>query len=219
MNAEDSNEPASAAERAREHVNDQFLKIQLTYLRELYRHLPEDLEQCLPAIRENDIFSFRAFGEPCTIRPEGITLGGKPLTDPKGILIALYARNARIEPIQHNPLKSFKEIKGSMPYQGAFTTRSEKSLAPFVSQIQPCKKRILDAFGGDENENAPGDFSLTLYPLPKIPLSYIFYVADEEFPSSVTCLFAANAELFLPVDGLADVAEYTAKKIIEMTTT
>jgi len=204
--------------QAREHVNDKLLEIQLAYLKELYRHLPEDLEQCLPAIREKDVFSFRAFGEPCTIRPEGITLGGERLTGPKGILIALYARNARREPIQHNPLKSFKEIKGSMPYQGAFTTRSERSLVPFFSQIQPCKKRILDAFGGDENEKALGDFSFTLYPLPKIPLHYLFYVADEEFPASVTCLFAANAELFLPVDGLADVAEYTAKKIIEITT-
>jgi len=55
-------------------------------------------------------------------------------------------------------------------------------------------------------------------PLPKVPLSYIFYAADEEFPASVTCLFAANAESFMPVDGLADVAEHTARKIIRIVT-
>lgn len=82
-------------------MSDNFRKIQLTYLRELYSHLPEDLEQSLPAIREKDVFHFKA---------------------------------------------------------------------------------------------------------------------DEEFPASVTCLFATNAELFLPVDGLADVGEYTAKKIIEIVT-
>jgi len=43
-------------------------------------------------------------------------------------------------------------------------------------------------------------------------------LADEEFPASVTCLFAANAELFMPVDGLADVGEITAKKIIDVLT-
>lgn len=197
-------------------MDDKFLKIQLAYLEELYRHLPEDLEQSLPAIRETDIFTFKAFGEPCSIRPEGITLGGQTLTGPRGILIALYARNARRERVQQNPLKSFKEIKGSMPYQGAFTIRSEESLAPFVSDIQRCKKRIIETFDGHENTAAPGDFSFTVYPLPKIPLYYIFYCADEEFPASVTCLFAGNAELFLPVDALADVAEYTAKKIIEI---
>jgi len=39
---------------------------------------------------------------------------------------------------------------------------------------------------------------------------------DEEFAASVTCLFANNASFFMPVAGLADVAEYTSKKIISM---
>jgi hypothetical protein len=34
----------------------------------------------------------------------------------------------------------------------------------------------------------------------------------------VTCLFAANATRHLTVDGLADVAEYTAKRIISFVT-
>jgi hypothetical protein len=32
----------------------------------------------------------------------------------------------------------------------------------------------------------------------------------------VTCLFAADAAKHLTVDGLADVAEYTGKRIIEL---
>ena len=59
-----------------------------------------------------------------------------------------------------------------------------------------------------------GDFSLTLYPLPRIPLHYIFYLPDEEFPAAVTCLFSADATSHLSVDGLADVAEYTGRKIV-----
>lgn len=105
-----------------------------------------------------------------------------------------------------------------MAYQSAFNVRSEISLVPYVSQIQGCKRNIIKAFDGYENEGTSGDFSFTLYPLPKIPLYYIFYLADEEFPASVTCLFAANAELFMPVDGLADVGEFTAKKIIKIVT-
>jgi len=52
--------------------------------------------------------------------------------------------------------------------------------------------------------------------LPKIALCYIFYLPDEEFPASVTCLFSNNARLFMPLDGLADVAEYTSRRIIEI---
>ena len=61
-----------------------------------------------------------------------------------------------------------------------------------------------------------GDFSFTLYPLPRIALYYIFYLPDEEFPAAVSCLFPANVIDFLPLAGLADVAEYTARKMIEL---
>jgi len=199
-------------------VSDNLLKIQLSYLKELYDQLPEDLEKVLPAIRENDVFYFKAFGESCSISPKGISLDGEMITGPIGILIALYAHNARKEAVQLNPLKSFKQIKGSMAYQSAFTVRSETNLVPYVSQIQGRKRKVIEAFDGYENEAASGDLSFILYPLPKLPLYYIFYLADEEFPASVTCLFASNAEIFMPVDGLADVGEYTAKKVIEIVT-
>ena len=42
----------------------------------------------------------------------------------------------------------------------------------------------------------------------------IFYEADEEFPASATCLFSENALSFMPLDGLADVAEYSSKEIV-----
>lgn len=199
-------------------MSNNLLKIQRAYLNEIYNRLPYDLEHRLPAIRENDSFSFKAFGEPCRITPEKIILGQEVVTGPEGILIALYARTACREPLQLHPLKSFKQIKDSMPHQGAFDLRSQKSLVPYVRAIQLQKKRIIEIFDGHENEGTGGDFSFSLYPLPKVPLSYIFYVADEEFPASVTCLFAANAELFMPVDGLADVALDTAIKIIRILT-
>jgi hypothetical protein len=41
---------------------------------------------------------------------------------------------------------------------------------------------------------------------------------DEEFPASVTCLFPTHAAHFMPVDGLADVAEFTARKVIQLVT-
>ena len=199
-------------------MSNSFLKIQRAYLKELYDHLPQEMEQLLPASREKDIFSFKAFGEPCAIRPDCITLSGAVITGPKGILIALYARNARKEPVQLEPFKSFRDLKGSMPYQGAFALRAERSLVPYVKHIQRHKKRVIESFDGYENRGLGGDFSCILFPLPKIPLCYVFYSSDEEFPASVTCLFGANAEVFLPVDGLADVAERTATKIIDLVT-
>jgi phosphatidylglycerophosphate synthase len=71
---------------------------------------------------------------------------------------------------------------------------------------------------GYENADTAVIFYLPCFPFRKSPYTILFCLADEEFPASVTCLFSANAESFLPVDGLADVGGYTAKRIIEIVT-
>ena len=198
-------------------MTDQYLLIQTEHLKEAWLRGKEILEQALPANLEGDFFYFQAFGETCQLFPDVINLGGKPATGPEGILISLYARNVRDEPAKMHPLQSFKELPNSGPYQSAFGARSEQVLVPHVLSIQRHKQVIAQHFSGEVNTDAPsGDFSFTLYPLPRIPLYYIFYLPDDEFPAAATCLFAADAANHLSVDGLADVAEYTGKRIIEM---
>jgi len=198
-------------------MNDQYLLIQNEHLKEAWLRGKEVLEQALPARMEDDCFYFQAFGESCKLSQDSIRLGAKPATGPEGILISLYARSVRNEPANIYPLQSFKELPNSGPYQGAFVARSEQILAPHVLSIQRQKQVIAQHFSGKVNDDAPsGDFSFTLYPLPRLPLYYIFYLPDEEFPAAVTCLFAADATSHLSVDGLADVAEYTGKKIVSL---
>jgi hypothetical protein len=146
-------------------------------------------------------------------------LGGERLTGAEGILIALYALHVQKEEPQLHSLKSFKQFPGGMGYQGAFVTNAEKILHPYVPTIQRHQQELINRFSGHPNSDARRcDFSFTLYPLPRVALYYIFDLADDEFPASATCLFPANATHFLPVAGLADTAEYTAKKIIELIT-
>ena len=104
-----------------------------------------------------------------------------------------------------------------MPYVGAFTTHTEQLLVPYVAKIKESIPIILKTLKGEKApEGTGGDFSFVVYPLPKIALCYIFYEADEDFPPSVTCLYSNNAQLFLPVDGLADVGEYCSKTILTL---
>ena len=171
----------------------------------------------LPAHRRGDSYYFRSFGEACCLGPNGITLSDKPETGPKGLLIALYATRVNHDPIQLEPFKAFKDLPDSMPYHGAFAMNSEQILVSCVTQIKEQRDVILKTFDGETNPaGAAGDFSLLLYPLPKIALCYIFYLPDEEFPASATCLFSSNARSFMPLDGLADVGEYTSKKILQL---
>ena len=51
--------------------------------------------------------------------------------------------------------------------------------------------------GGETNF---GDVSFRLWPLPKIPLGYILWLGDEEFPARVVVTFDGSVEQHLPLD-------------------
>ncbi len=199
-------------------MTDNYARIVQDNLNRLYGDLPKDLAKNLPGEQDGERFIFDAFGAQCVIEPKGITLGEEEHSSVFGILISLYALNARSDICVPSPLKSFKEFPNSMPYVGAFTTHTEQLLVPHVAKIRKAVQRITKTLKG---ENAPsragGDFSFFVYPLPKIALCYIFYEADDDFPASVTCLYSNNANLFMPIDGLADVGEYTFIKILNLT--
>jgi hypothetical protein len=196
---------------------ENFLQIQKEYLRRAWLRPPEELEAAIPAQRQAHCLLFHAFGEPCELYPQEIILGGQQLTGPEGILISLYALHVQTEEPQLNALKSFKQFPGGMAYYGTFSAHAEKALLPYVPILHQRQGEFVTRFSGHINSNPPiGDFSFTLFSLPRLPLYYTFYLPDEEFPASVTCLFPSNATRFMPVDGLADTAEYTARKIIEL---
>ena len=196
---------------------DNYVKIIEENLRLLYQMPLARLSSTLPAERDGDCFVFEAFGETCRIAPDGVFLCGRRETGVPGVLISLYARHAGPTPPIVAPLRAFKELPNSMPYAGAFTTHTETPLTPRVDRIEAAQSLITHALQGEPSSYVVGgDFSFLVRPLPKISLCYIFYRADEEFPASVTCLFSNNAPDFMPIDGLADVGEYTSKKILAL---
>ena len=184
-------------------------------LQHLYSHLPADLEDRLPASRIENDFKFQAFGENCRISQQYIQLGAKTEFGPAGIVITLYALQAAEIACQVSPFKAFREMPDSMPYVGAFASNTERILVDHIDKIEQAANRITQQFNGSQGTHADaGDFSFTVYPLPKIALNYVFYRADDDFPAAVTCLFSSNAATFLPTDALADTGEYTSKKIM-----
>ncbi len=199
-------------------MSTNYEKIIRENLSGFYAQLPrKGVEIYLGAETKGDVFGFRAFGEDCRIVPDDITLSGETVVDPKGVLISLYALHAGPDPVRLKPLKAFKDLPGSMPYWGAFSANSERVLIPHVPSIQEKQENIKTIFDGlDGPPDSGGDLSFILFPMPKIALCYIFYLPDDEFPASATCLFSANALSYMPLDGLADVAEYTSRKIIEL---
>lgn len=201
----------------RQRLTDNYAKIVRDNLDRLYAGLPKDLADNLPGEKSGDRFAFEAFGDTCEIAPGGIVLGGEPPLSVQGILISLYALHACPDGCKPHPFRAFKEFPDTAPYVGAFATHTEQLLVPHVEKIQTAIPTITGRLKGrDDSDAGGGDFSFIVYPFPKIALRYVFYEADEEFPATVTCLFSNNAHRFLPMDGLADVGEYTSRKILTL---
>jgi len=196
---------------------DNYEKIIRDNLDLLYKNLPENLDRLLPGQRQKDLFHLKAFGQSCQIRPDGVSIGDEPETGVVGILVTLYALHANEDPCIPTPFKAFREFPNSLPYVGAFASHTESILIPHIEAIEENFDLIFETLNGEISQDYDGgDFSIIVRPLPKVKLRYIFYLADEEFPASATCLFSNNAMSFLPVDALADTGEYTSKKIIEL---
>ena len=195
---------------------DNYARIVRENVEKLYLDLPPSLARDLPAEQNGQRFRFDAFGARCQIQPDGIFLDQERQEGVIGILISLYALHARSDACVPEPYKAFKDLPNSMPYAGAFATHTQQILVPYVERIEMERNRIMKQLGGHAApDGAGGDFAFVVFPLPKIALCYIFYAADDDFPASVTCLYSNNALRFLPIDGLADVGEYTSKKIID----
>jgi hypothetical protein len=196
---------------------DNYKKIVDANLAKLYADPPHNLAERLPASQKEHQFIFEAFGGVCRIAPQGIHLDDELQTSVIGILLSLYALSAAPAPCILEPFKAYKDFPDSMPYTGAFASHTEQILVPQVSALSTGRGRILQQLNGyDATDMVAGDVAFVVYPLPKIALCYIFYAADEDFSASVTCLFSNNANLFLPMDALADVGEYTSKKILTL---
>jgi len=196
---------------------DNYDKIIRDNLDLLYKNLPDNLERLLPGQRQGDQFRLKAFGQSCLIRPDGIYIGDEPETGGVGILISLYAIHAIEDSCMPTPFKAFREFLNSLPYVGAFASHTESILIPHIAKIEDNLNLLFESLNGELSTAAEGgDLSIILRPFPKIKLNYIFYLADEEFPASATCLFSNNALSFLPIDALADTGEYTSRKMIEL---
>jgi len=162
-----------------------------------------------------DGFELMAFGQACCLSSRGVFLDGQPDWGPRGIIISLLARHAVSDVCIETPWRAFRELPDSAPYVGAFRAHTEQILVPHVPALYCQREGVTETLQGRSPEgDGPGDWALVLNPLPKIVLCYHFYLPDEDFPANVTCLYANNADRFLPTDALADVGEYMSRALI-----
>jgi hypothetical protein len=129
------------------------------------------------------------------------------------IILIHYLIKADGRPLS-NQLVPYKEIPGGMLYAGVFAKRTVDPLVPVFSQSPD---RFLDAglrMGGRRSEY--GDISFILPALPRIPMTYILWKGDEEFPAAVQLLFDTSVEGYLALEDIVVLSEMATTRLIAL---
>ena len=107
----------------------------------------------------------------------------------------------------------YGDIPSCLHYEPVFEKRV---LKPLRNAFGFDKYAFLDAglaLGGKEEEF--GDTSFTLFALPKIPITFVLWEGDEEFPPSVKALFDPSIEGYLPLEDIVVLSKLAASRILK----
>jgi hypothetical protein len=156
-------------------------------------------------------FSVKFFGKEYHVKPEDrsvLTADGERTNPFYAFLILHYLVGAKDIPPK-NELISFRELYGGDVYYQAFRNRAiEVVRRRFESNPEKLIDKGLE-MGGEEA--SIGDFSVRIDVLPKIPITIVLWVGDEEVPTNANILFDKTAGQFLHTEDLAAICEELAR--------
>ncbi|HYA02562.1 MAG TPA: DUF3786 domain-containing protein [Syntrophobacteria bacterium] len=131
-------------------------------------------------------------------RIEGLSQGGEEKLSFQFYLVLLtYLLRARAIPLSGRMMTGMEIKGGDLFFRGhhaLFTKPLEKRFGTDPEAFLKAGLRL----GGSKTDF--GDVSFRLWPLPRIPLGYILWSADEEFPARVGVTFDASIAEQLPLD-------------------
>jgi len=115
-----------------------------------------------------------------------------------------------------NPLTgkwvAYKDIPGGLLYAGVFVRRVTEPLQRKFGKSAKGFKEVGIQLGGEPVDI--GDASFILKAFPYVPLQYVLWGADEEFPSSVQLLFDASVDHYLTLEDIVVLGQVTTGRLM-----
>lgn len=119
------------------------------------------------------------------------------------ILILHYLQYAQSDPLRGEWI-SFKELPSGQLYIEPFYNRAIRPLLKYFGEEPELLLKAGKVLGGREEKI--GDVSVMIPVLPRIPVTFVIWRGDEEFPPSGNVLFDASAPSHLPAEDYAVIA-------------
>lgn len=166
----------------------------------------------------NGLFTVKYINEIYTISyPEGeVRFANRQEEVPMAAKVILlhYLLTATGKPLSGQWI-SFKEVPGGMIYIQPFNGRVLGAFKAFFGKNAGLLIKAGEKIGGRAVKY--GDAAITLDILPQVPVTYVIWEGDEEFPANATALFDATAQYYLPTEDLV-VAAAAGASLLNKTT-
>jgi hypothetical protein len=102
---------------------------------------------------------------------------------------------------------SYRELPGATLFEQRFRQMAIQPLINVYGNDAKGLKKAGESLGGLPMDRT-GDAAYRFLSLPKIPVSVILYLGEDEIPSTVNILFDAAAPSYLPTEDLSYVGMY-----------
>jgi len=110
------------------------------------------------------------------------------------LLAVLYMANARATPLA-NQWVPYRELKDGMFYTKSFADTVEERVCRRFGEDFEGMLAACEALGGREVDQ--GDLGMVIKTFPRLPLLFIIWRGDEEFPPNARILFDVSATDYL----------------------
>jgi hypothetical protein len=180
------------------------------------------LEECLT--KADLVFSGRgdsyAIQIPSFDETIGLTIPGFSFTSSKSSNITLTAKIIMLHYIVHasgapltGELVPYEDVPGCRAYAPVFERRVTKPLLSAFGFDRDTFARAGTSLGGKDEEF--GDASFTLHAFPKVPICFILWEGDQDFPPSMKVLFDRTVHQYLPLEDIVVVSKMAATRILK----
>ena len=112
---------------------------------------------------------------------------------------------------------AYKDIPGGLLYGGVFARRVTEPLQRRFGNPARSFKEAGIGSGGELVH--VGDASFILHAFSRVPLQYVLWEGDEEFPPSVQLLFDASVDHYLTLEDMVVLGQVTAGRLINRSKT
>jgi hypothetical protein len=160
-----------------------------------------------------DRLALRCIGREYEITyPDGTVFDADGAATPEhdAILLLLYLTEAEGRPLEERWV-AFEQLVGGAGYIGSFRSRV---VLPVLRAFGPRPGALAEAAESlDGRPLAMGDAAVVIQALPRVPLAFIVWSGDDEFPPSANVVFDASVEGYLDAEAVTVLAEMAARRL------